>query len=155
MTLKVEGKVWDCKNQCKNNCCSSVWLKISPEQRVSLKNKGYFVAKHDYTDFRWLGYHKQFKIDKLDKGDRKITLRTKDYKIQWNPFVNSDFLYVEDRCIQLKPNNLCKVYRNRPKMCAVGECIVFSRKKSLQWMAENGHLKEAIEKYRKGDLDWH
>lgn len=150
--LKIRGKVFSCKNNCGSNCCSSVWLKLSPDQRVSLTNKGFFVVKHDYTSWRWLKFHKKFKIDKLDKGDRKITVLTKDYKIKWNPFENSDFIYVEDKCIQLKPDNKCKVYRNRPKICGVGECIVFSKRKSLQWMAENGHLKEAIEKYRSGEL---
>ena len=154
MTLKVKGKVFSCKLQCGSNCCSSVWLMLSPDQRVSLTNKGFFVAKHDFTDYTWLKYHKQFKVDKLDKGERKITLKTKDYKIKWNPFVNSDFVYVEDKCIQLMENNKCKVYRNRPMMCSKGECIVFSPKKGLQWLAENGDLKEAIEKYRKGEIKW-
>ena len=151
MTLKVEGKEWGCRMQCQSNCCSSVFLKVTPEQRVSLESKGYFIAKHDFTEFRWLGFHKAFTIQKLDNGDRKVTVN-KEYRFIFNKFEASDFLYVADRCIQLMKDNKCKVYRNRPMICKVGKCTVFDDSPNLQWFAENGHLKDQIEKYRKGEL---
>lgn len=152
MAIKVTGKIWQCNNQCNSNCCSEVWLKINPEQRYSLEKQGYFIAEPDLSEWRWVEFHKKLNIEKLAKGKRKISVRNDDYKIRWNEYLNTDMVYVKDKCIQLLPDNRCRVYRNRPMVCKIGECAVFSIKKKIQWYGENGLLKDKIEAYRKGEL---
>jgi len=151
--IKLGGaKEWRCNNQCQSNCCSAVWLKVTPEQRASINKKGYFTVKSDYGDWRWMEFHKQVKVEKLDGGYRKIIIVKPIEKILYNPFVKSDFIYIQGKCNKLMKDGKCKIYRNRPLACKVSECPVFSDNSRKQWFAENGYLKEQLDKYKKGEL---
>jgi len=129
MTFKIQGKVWTCGNQCKSNCCSEVFLAITPEQRVMLENHGHFIADSNMTDWRWLGFHKRFSIEKLEGGKRKISIH-KPYSFKFNPYLSKEMLNIENKCEQLMPDNRCRVYRNRPQICKVSECPVFELKQA-------------------------
>lgn len=151
--MKFGGaKPWQCNNQCKSSCCNAMWLRVTPEERASINKRGYFIVKSDYCDWRWMQFHNQVKVEKLDGGLRKIIIMKPIDKIVYNPYVKSDFIYIEGKCDKLMENGRCKIYRNRPIACKLAECPVFSENSSKQWFAENSYLKEQLDKYRKGEL---
>lgn len=151
MRINKGGKEWSCDNQCKSNCCSSVFLVIDSEQLISLKKYGFYYAHDKYSDWDWLSFHKMFKIE--DEGDRKkITLKTDEYEIKYNDYLQENMLYVDDKCEHIMEDNRCAIFEDRPKVCRISECPVFSFKKKIQWYAVNGKLKEQWQKYKDGEL---
>jgi Fe-S-cluster containining protein len=154
MTLKISGKDWTCNRQCKSDCCSEIYLPLNPEQKKSFEADGSWVVDNNYSDFGWMEYHKCLKIEKLKGGDRKITFLggNVQHKIVFNPFKNTDEIYILDKCTKLLTDGRCKVYRARPEICKKALCPVFDIRASLQFYAQNGRLKEPYEAYKRGEL---
>jgi len=153
MTIKITGKDWTCNNQCRGNCCSEIFLPLPPAYKTSFLEKGFYIANNNYSDYRWLEFHKVIIMEKMPSGDRKISLKEgTEYKIIFNPFKGYDELYVKDVCMMLRQDLKCKVFRARPDICKKSRCIVFDNSLEIQFYAENGLLKEKIEAYRKGEL---
>lgn len=154
--MKKERKEWVCNNTCGFNCCSEIFLPVTPIQRMFINKKGYFVVEEDYTDFKWLGYHDAFDIKELDEGKKKIIVKTKDYKYYWNPYVKKHMIYIKNKCNKILDDNKCSIFEDRPVICMKAECPVFSEKKKIRWYGKKGLLKEKVEAYKKGELKkWH
>lgn len=141
MGLKLKGKTWNCNNQCGADCCSDLFLYLSPSQRVELENERNYTVPSNYTDFKWLKLHKGVKIEKMLGGNRKIT-PLKKYKIIFHPHLGTDMLYMVDKCSKLLPNGRCKIYRSRPEACRNADCILFTKNKIIRWYGETGVLKD-------------
>ena len=153
MSLKIEGKSWNCNNQCKSDCCSEIFLPITVDQRTSFEKTRSFEVDNNYADFTWLSYHKAYTIEKLDSGKRKLTLKEGlSWKIIFNPFRNCDEIYVGDKCSKLLPDGKCKIYRARPQICQKAQCPVFSTIAKIQFYGLNGKLKRQVEEYKAGEL---
>lgn len=152
MALKVQGKSWECNNQCKSNCCSELFLPLDSEQHTSVLMNGHFIAHPNYTDWEWLGYHDSVKIEKTRVHGRRKILVLRPFVVKYNNTINKYMLYIEDKCVKLMPDGRCRIYKKRPEICKKGECVVFSIKKKIQWYAENGLLKDKLEAYRNGKL---
>ena len=131
---KIIGKQWTCNNQCKDNCCDTIYLDVSDIQIRDLREQGHFLVKNDYTDFTWLEYHKGFEVMKHGKG--KLIKVDIDYKIKHHPVTGQFYLFANSRCKQLMSNNRCKVYRTRPMACKYGRCIWDNGNPILHWFGE-------------------
>jgi Fe-S-cluster containining protein len=153
MSIKLEGKDWECMNQCKSNCCSEIFLPLSPAQKTSFEKEGFWIADNNFTDYDWLNYHKALVIEKKDKGFRKISLQ-KDVSFEfiYNPYTNFEEIHILDKCSKLLPDGRCKVYRARPVICKKSLCIVFDIRKAITHYGEKGLLKDKVEAYRRGEL---
>lgn len=145
MALKIAGKSWSCNNDCGFNCCSDLFLPVSPEQRLSLEKVGHFIVDSNYADFKWLGYHKAIKIEKISQGWRKLT-PLKKYEFKLNQHLGKDMVFIEDKCKMLLQNNRCKIYRSRPQICRVADCPAFSKNQSIRWYGKQGVLGRWLEK---------
>ena len=145
--VKIAGKSWSCNLQCQgnpkdgiSNCCSEIFIPVNPDQRISIENNNYFIAKSTLVDWEWLKLHDGLTIEKLSNGDRKISVN-KSYTFKFNLFMGKDMLYIEDRCKMLLKDGRCKIYRARPQACRKAECPVYSNKLSIRFYAQNGVLK--------------
>ena len=151
--LKTKAKNWNCNNICGVNCCSEIFLHLTPEQRVSFDTEGFFIAPSEYSDWRWVGFHKNVFLEKLKDGSRKVSLSPDvEYEIIFNDTISMDVIKVKDKCSKLMSNGKCKVYRARPDICSRAECPVFSTNPRAIWYAKHSILKEAREKVESGEL---
>lgn len=154
MVLKILGRDWTCNMQCGANCCSEIFLPLNKAQMESIIKDRFWIVDHDYTDFKWLGYHKVFKIINTgDKGTRRIELaQGVEYEFKKHPMIECHtMIYIQDKCVMLLPNNRCKAFRSRPNICKKAECVVFGRDK-IQWYGENGVLADKVKAYKEGKL---
>lgn len=148
MSYKVMGKDWECKNQCESNCCSEIFLDLPPAYHQSFEKEGYFIVGNNYTEFDWLEFHEGLKIEKLPKGNRKISIKEGvKSEVIFNPFRGYNMLHVLTPCNKLEPDGRCKIYRARPKICATSLCPVFTDKPTIMWFAAAGLLKDVRQKY--------
>lgn len=153
MVIKIQGKDYSCKQECKSNCCSEIFLPLSFYQKRTFEEQGFFQANNNYMDYEWLGYHKGVIIEKLDKGNRNISVcKNVIYTMLFNAFSNNYQLHILDKCSKLQPDNKCKVYRSRPEICRKALCPLKDDREVTKFFAEHGLLKEAIQSYRKGEL---
>ena len=132
---------WNCNNKCKNNCCSEIFLPLTPSQKITFDLNKWWTVRPDQYDLKWLKFHdKGIFIDKLDDGRRKITLLTDDYKMLLHPMTGIQYLWIKTRCKMLLQNNKCKVYRNRPITCRRADCMLYSPNKKERWFGENSTM---------------
>ncbi len=142
-------KKWSCNNQCKTNCCQELFLILDEKQKQSYhKTKSYFVDK-SYCEWRWLSFRNAVKYKKIGKKYKLHILKQFKQKVLFNPLINKWILHIEDDCNKLMPDNRCKVYRNRPVTCQIGDCPVFSNEPKIAWLGENGMLKDVRKKLYK------
>lgn len=126
-----------------------MWLQISTKQKETYLKQGFFYAKRDWTDWRWLSYHKSITVV-LEGNLRKVIIdMSYQPKLIYHPVLKKDMIYIEDKCIKLLSNNKCAIYRIRPKACKIGECPVFTTNKVWAWMGRHGTLKKQRLEYEK------
>jgi len=145
------AKEWSCNNQCKSNCCSEIFLELSPEQREQFERDETFIQEKDEVEklegldfYRWLRFHEQFAVQNMLDGRKKIIFKGKIFDIKYNPFLSKDLLYVDDPCQKLNDDYFCTVYGNRPKMCKLAKCPVFDASVRIRWFAKHGKLKSVV-----------
>jgi len=152
MVMRVQGKRWSCRNQCGSNCCSEIFLPVNKYHMKTIKEEGYFIVDNNYSDFIWVGYHPSLEIKKLDRTKRMINVLTKDYEFKYHEIIGMHMLFINEPCKHLQKDGKCKIYRKAPEICRKAECPVFTDNPDIFWYAKNGKLKEAREKYEKGEL---
>lgn len=144
MTIKIKGIPWNCGNSCKANCCSEIFLPLPTAYRDMFEEHGYWIANSNYSDWRWMEFHKEVKTEKMDGGSRKIWIDHVNFDIIFNPFQGYDEIHIHSPCSMLLPDNKCKVFRSRPEICKRAECIFFSKKPELRFYAEYGMLRDKL-----------
>jgi hypothetical protein len=153
MSLKITGQSWNCQNACKFNCCSEIFLPMNQKQKDSFEQRRFFIVDNNYTNWVWISFHKSLLVEKLDKGFRKISFFDEQpFRIVFNPYRNCDELYIPDKCSKLMENGKCKIFRARPDICSKALCPVFDLRRSVQFYAEKGLLKDKLEARKRGEL---
>lgn len=153
----MKKKGFSCSLQCGFNCCSEVFFELNGSQRYTFENQGFFIIdKPKDVDWKYLSYHKAIKVEKLKKGLRKLTVAGQyERELKYNQYNDKWYLQIKDKCVMLKDDNKCKVYRDRPNACKVGLCPVFEDSKAENWFAVEGDLRpyylKAQEKEQKDD----
>lgn len=146
----VKTKNWSCNNQCKSNCCDYMYLEIDDVQEKSIKESRSFRVGPSYTDFRWLKLHDGIFVSPIKDFERVITLRDDiSFKIYVHPISNKKYVYIKSKCTQLLDNNRCKIYQRRPNVCKKGVCIVYDKRKEIQWFGR--HIVERVKSNEKKD----
>jgi hypothetical protein len=152
MTIKILTKEFVCNNQCKSDCCSEIFLPMPPQYKKMFIEHGYWIADQNYTDYDWLSYHKSIKIEKLEKGYRKLSFSgTTPFDFIFNPFRGYDELYIKDKCSKIMDNHKCKIFRGRPVICRRGQCVIFTKNSELNHYAINGTLSEVYNEISKSN----
>lgn len=136
---------------CGFNCCSEVFIELTPQQREQLEREKYFIQEpsdnlDDLEFYRWLKYHDQFAVQHLLDGRKKIIFTGKICDFKYNSFLSKDILYVDTPCKKLNDKYFCTVYGNRPKMCRLAKCPAFDPKNSIRWYGTHGKLKQFMKK---------
>lgn len=157
MSIKVKGKDWSCSNQCQHNCCSEVFIDLSKEQKQIFDKHKTIILDNNATDFRWLGFHKGITINKISSTERELifddNIITKTIYFQKGL---QHILHIDSVCSKLLPDNRCKIYRIRPKVCRVGKCSVFNKTiPILRFLALSGKLKTQRFNFEDGKLKKH
>jgi Fe-S-cluster containining protein len=148
MTYKVLDKKFDCHRDCGFNCCSEIFLDLPPGYKKSFEENGYFIAGNNYSDYEWLGYHDDVVLEKLPKGNRKISIKPGiEFELIFNPFRGYEMLRMNSVCNKLESDGRCKIYRSRPEICKAALCTVFTDKPTIKWFAQNGVLRDILKKY--------
>jgi len=139
-----------------SNCCSEVFLPLNKAQQKSIEEERSWTVDANFTDFKWLKYHKAFNvINTGNRGERLIQIKEGyDYEFKKHPFLPAHtFLYVQDKCSMLLSDGRCKVFRNRPEICKKAECIVFNERPVINWYGKNGLLADKVKDYEEGRLN--
>lgn len=143
--MPIKPKDWDCDMSCGFNCCSELFIELTPEQREQFERERFFIQEpsellDDLEFYRWLRYHDQFSVQEMLDGRKKIIFTGKIYDIKYNPYLSKDILYVDNTCTKLNDEYFCTVYGNRPKMCGLAKCPVFDKSKRIRWFGKHGRL---------------
>lgn len=145
-------KEWNCNNKCKLSCCEEIFLPMPNQIKKLFNEHNFWVVNAGYCDWKWLKLHKAIKIEKLFGGHRKLSINEGfSFEFKFNSYRGYEELYIKNKCEMLLSDKKCQIFRNRPEICKIAECPVFSSKKEIQYYAINGTLKEVYDEIQKSN----